>query len=457
MGNKKIIFLIIVGIITVALIVGLLLLNIKKDKPVSGGNITIWINEWTTDDFKKLIEWFHNAHPENKNIQVNVEKKSTTTTSGYNTLLLTAIADKSGPDIFMLPKWEDANLESQIIPIPDWAVDIADFERRFDIAVADMVISSPTQDGKWITYSLLWVPLGYETLGVFYNRALMRSGVPKTWDEVENLYKLFPSGSFPTNLWLWKQFVPNIADILALFLADEEIYSYQKLENITQPFSSYYTFGDLSVATNAEADIYSQNDTLRRTEKLMSEAKPKSTTLDEFMKGNIGMVIGFQSLIFDLEKAQKRVWDANISWLVLTDQIPQFSHSKNKNIVKYNYLGISKNTTNPEASARFINYLTTPDAQRIAMEIYPYLLPAQKDFLPSVRGKIVSKEFPRAKLDAFVPVGGSEVKVFDYWFKETFKDIIEKKWDQFSSREGISTLWEEISKTISSQMTQYKK
>lgn len=247
MAQKKIIFLIIVGIVLVALGVGLTMLNSKEKKVVTSGKVTIWINEGTTENFQKLIDGFHAASPDNKNIQVTVEKKSTTTTSGYNTLLLTAIADKAGPDIFMLPRGEDANLESQIAQIPNGVVDVADFERRFDAVFSDLVIDNISEDKKTKTQSLLGVPLGYETLGVFYNRALLRAGAPRDWQQVELLYEQFPAGKFPTNLGLGKNFVPNVSDVIALFLVQEQVNSYDALSNVSSPFQKYYTYGDLSI------------------------------------------------------------------------------------------------------------------------------------------------------------------------------------------------------------------
>lgn len=169
MGNKKIIFLVVVAIILVGLGAALMFLNGQEKKTSTTGALKIWINEGTTDDFQKLIDGFYKANPANKNISITVEKKSSTTTSGYNTLLLTAIADKNGPDIFMLPKGEDANLEGQISEIPEEYINIADFQRRFDGVFSDLIITK-TNDDKTTTKSILGVPLGYEMLGVFYNK-----------------------------------------------------------------------------------------------------------------------------------------------------------------------------------------------------------------------------------------------------------------------------------------------
>lgn len=451
MANKKIIFLIITAIVVLALGIGLFMLNAKEEKKPVAGQLKIWINEWTTEDFQKLIDGFNNAAPENKKISVVVEKKSSTTTSGYNTLLLTAIADKSGPDIFMLPKWEDANLAAQIGEIPDGIVNITDFQRRFDGIFGDL-ISTKKNDDKTTTKSLLGVPLGYEMLGVFYNKSLLRTGVPKEWSQVEMLYNQFPAGKFPTNLGLGKTFVPNVADIISLFLINEDIFDYSKLPNTTKPFQEYYSYGDLNIGGNStDENVYTQNDTLRRTEAKMSEQKPKLSTIDEFVRGNIGMIIGFPSFIKELEDADKRAWKESAAGIIFTDVIPQVSVNKAKNLARYNYFAASKNSENGEAIAKFMNYLMSEDAGRIALEIYPNLIPAQTTFLHSAENHILSEKFPKATLDAFMPQNGVNSFVFEYGFKETFRDIIEKNWNEFSSAKELSGLGEEINKAITSQ------
>ena len=426
MSPKKIIFLIIVIFVMVSLGFGLMYLaNQQPEKKISG-KVTVWVNEGTTDDFQKIITAFHEVDPANKNIQVEVEKKSSTTVSGYNSLVLRAIADGNGPDIFMVQKNEYAPLESQLAKIPGDVIDITDFERRFDPVFSDLVITEKNPDTKIPTQSLLGVPLGYETLGVFYNRALLRNGAPGSWDQVELLYGQFPDGIFPTNLGLRRTFVPNISDILPFFLGESKVFSYKNLANITAPFQKYYSFGDLinSTSADATADIYSNNNTLRRTESQM-KANKNSTTIDEFMRGKIGMILGYPSLISELELSQKRVGSTNVGDLIYTDKIPQFSAKNPYNIAKYSFFGISKNSKNPEQSLKFLQFLMSSRAQEIAMEIYPASIPAQTEFHAAAAVKALSEKFPKAKMDAFLLSPSMSVSVFDYGAKSIFDAVVD--------------------------------
>lgn len=428
MSQKKIIFLIIVGILSALLVFGLLFLGNKKPNTTQSADLTLWINEGTSEDFQKLITGFQSSAPEYKKINITVQKKPNDAEK-YRTILLQTLADNAGPDIFMIQKGEDSTLENRIEPIPGEFFAIADFETRFDDIFSGLI--NRTDDKK---ETLLGVPVGYETLGIFYNTVLTRPSVPKTLLELESMYTQFITGKYPSNLGLSPQFVPNIADILPMFFLKNQIYDYGKVGKVITPLESYYSFGDLLIGgANSENDeIYSQNETLRRTEKAMAENK--LTTIDEFMKGNIAMIIGYPSLITELEKSKKRAGSESIHENILTDKIPLHSLKTPENIAKYSYLAISKNSKNPEASLAFLKYLTTPDAGRILMEIYPYMIPAQKELQASAAKIALSSEIPRAKLDGFIPSPGTKLYVFDYGLKEKFLSILDKEWQNLSSQ-----------------------
>lgn len=286
----------------------------------------------------------------------------------------------------------------------------------------------------------------------------MRTGVPKEWSQMEMLYSQFPTGKFPTNLGLGKNFVPNFADAISFFLISDKIKSYKELQNVTSPFEEYYSYGDLSVSTNlSDENIYTSNDTLRRTENIMNSAKPRISTIDEFMRGNIGMIIGFPSLIKELEDANKRAGSESVASIIFTEAIPQKSLTESKNLARYNYFAASKNSENGPAVVAFMNYLASEDAGRIALEIYPNLIPAQTTFLLSAQNHTLSDKFPKATLDAFMPQPNMQSIVFDYGFKDTFRDSIDQNWSDFESRTILSTLGETIMRAISERIGEFSK
>jgi hypothetical protein len=99
------------------------------------------------------------------------------------------------------------------------------------------------------------------------------------------------------------------------------------------------------------------------------------STLDLFIRGRVGMVIGFPSTIRDIEKAQKRAEGDILDDLILTERIPADSLSEKRiNLARYSYLAISRNTKNPIVSARLLSYLMTPTALEKIREVFPYLI-----------------------------------------------------------------------------------
>lgn len=248
--------------------------------------------------------------------------------------------------------------------------------------------------------------------------------------------------------------MPNISDILPIFFLDSGVTSYKNLANITAPFANYYSYGDLSngVESGEDVDIFTTSNTLRQAESTM-KADRNATTIDLFMRGNIGMIIGYPSLINELVLSQKRVGaTTSMTDLVYTARLPQFSQQSSANIAKYNYFAISKNSQNTQAATQFLAYLMTPEAQQIAMQIFPYRIPAQRAFQISAQDNILSPNFSKAKLDAFIPTPGMTLSVFDYGAKTTFESILDAHWDDFSDNTALSMLGSTIVSVISCEV-----
>lgn len=141
----------------------------------------------------------------------------------------------------------------------------------------------------------------------------------------------------------------------------------------------------------------------------------KLTTTDLFMRGRIAFLVGYPSLIHDIEKAKKRAGSEAIDAPIFTDRIPQISLGKTtKNIAKYSYLGISKNSKNPLESAKLLEYLMTDDALTSTMENFPDLITPVRALYTKQENSSFSKVFARAKLGSFIPEEGEKLTVFHF-------------------------------------------
>ena len=446
MWNRKILFFVIVGIVAIVLVWALMSMTWKEKNTTSAPKeLKIWINEGTTEDFQKIADGFKSYNPSYKNTNIIVEKP-TEDPDRYRTLLLGTMVDKTGPDIFMIRHGEDQVLESQNEPIPGSAIDIDAFEKSFDTSVfADLLTSSGAGSNR--SQYLLGVPLGYETLGIFYNRSLMRTGVPKDWNEVERLYPDFPTQKYPTNLGLGPAFVPNVVDVMTLFFVNGGATTYSNLSSAGNIMESYSSYADLAVANTASNtnDPYTTAETLRGQVNTMRN--DNITTVDMFIRGDIGMIIGYPSFVIELEKAQKRSSGQSAQGLILTEQLPIMSRWNNTSIARYTYFGISRVTEKPDASLAFLEYLMSEDAGRKASETYPYLIPAQVNLLSAKKWKALSSVFENAKIDAFLPLAGQRVITFNYGFKSQFKSIFEKYFDN-TSRTGSNEIPSRIATAV---------
>jgi ABC-type glycerol-3-phosphate transport system substrate-binding protein len=327
----------------------------------------------------------------------------------------------------MLHSGEDAILDSKIEPIPSDVLDFSDFDKRYD-DIFQWLLSS-TGSGKDKVATLQWVPLSYETLGVFYNKSLIRE-IPQTWNELEVLYWESALGRYPSNLGLGPTYTPNMADILPYWLIDAGTTGYSDISTGKNGLANYLSYADLKIGTNesTDTDASVQPDTLRRAQPDMIASK--SNTLDLFMQWDIAMIIGYPSLILDLEKSSKRVGSSNASSVILTDRIPKSSTQSRSNLGRYTYFGISKLSKNGIASVAWLQYLMTPEAQRLYINEYPYLIPAQSEFYTTVEDISLSDTLSRAKLAPFIPSIGDDISIFSYGLKSRFERYL---------REGIDT------------------
>ena len=250
-------------------------------------------------------------------------------------------------------------------------------------------------------------------------------------------------------------FTPNATDLVTLFLVNENITSYKDMGNISRPFLTYYSYGNLSTGTNSD-DIYAQGNTLRQMEDSLTNSR--LTTLDMFVRWEIGMIIGYPSLVLELEKSYKRAngkWAEDINSF-RTERLPQFSARYKHNLAKFQYFGISKNSQNIDTSMQFLQYLASPDASVKSLEIFPYLLPAQKELYTTIKSQpqALSSVFSRTKIDAFLPED-DRITIFEYGVKSVFDESLLKNWNMLQSRTDASLLWVTILQDIKCEIAPY--
>lgn len=130
------------------------------------------------------------------------------------------------------------------------------------------------------------------------------------------------------------------------------------------------------------------------------------TTVDMFVRGKIGMIIGFPSLLREIEYSIKRAGSENVlsSLNLRTSEIPQVSlDPKNAmNLGEYDYFALSKTSPNVQAGYSFLAYLSTGEAEEKYLANFPTYLPAQRLREESKMNEAISKDYTRVKYRSFM-------------------------------------------------------
>jgi hypothetical protein len=90
----------------------------------------------------------------------------------------------------------------------------------------------------------------------------------------------------------------------------------------------------------------------------------------------------------------------------------------------------------------------TAEAQRIFINEYPYLIPAQSEFYSSIANTSLSSTLSRTKLQAFIPNIGDMISVFDYGIKSRFDRYLKDELDRDNGLSDGSDVLGKISKDI---------
>lgn len=435
MSSNKIIFLSIAGTIVIWILIAFWALNRNSatKNAAQKWSLTVWIVGDTTEWYDTLTAGFHEYAPEYKNVSITFKKFSDY--SSYQKILLSTLADQKWPDIFMVDADADNILRDKVDPIPSEYINISDFAKRFDDVFLPLLESSGSSKSA-ITY-LRGVPLWYETLGIFYNKSLLVN-IPKTWNDVSNMYTDGTSPEvFPVNIWLGPRYTPYTTDILGLFLLQDGSKSYKEIGSHEKSITNYLSYWHSAITGKQEwtPDGTIENTTLSDMETSLSE--DKLTTIDLFIRGKIAFVIGYPTMIKDIEDAKKRAGSEAINAIILTEKIPQKSLAGDmKNIAKYRYLWLSKTSQNSLLWAKFLDYLLTEDAEKRFLEAFPLYIPAQRSFYESSQNTTLSNIFSRAKLDSFIPSAGETLQTFEYGNKMEFEQIL---WDNIDRNGKIDT------------------
>lgn len=210
-------------------------------------------------------------------------------------------------------------------------------------------------------------------------------------------------------LGLDSRYIPGASDVLSLFFLQNGIPSYTKFSdaNANKALDAYSAFSGGSNPATANHILSSMKDL-------------NLSTVDMFVRGKIGMVIGYPSLLQEIEYSIKRAGTENAitSKTLRTSEIPQISlDAKDSiNLAEYNYFALSKLSPNAQAGYSFLAYLATGEAEDKYLQSFPLYLPAQRLHEESKMNEAMSKDYDRVKYRSFMNPD-TPLQVFDKGLK----------------------------------------
>ncbi|EKE27984.1 MAG: hypothetical protein ACD_3C00111G0001 [uncultured bacterium (gcode 4)] len=416
-----------------------------KGKAVWPKEFNVWVVWDETAWYSDIITWFKKKYSEYANTEVKFTKFSSY--SDYEKILLNVMTDGNSPDIFvvnnasMTSEW-DWILESKIVGLSKEIVDTDYFQKNFNKVFDELVLQNEEENVDWkklkVDY-LKWIPMWFETLWIYYNFKKLRN-IPWTWADLDKEITDAAADSYST-IWLGlgSRYIHTPSDIVTLMFLQNWIESYKKLweDSASKTLRAYLSY--YSDPNNKLFEFKPEMDELRLT------------TADLFVRGKLGMIIWYPSLMKEIVLAIKRT-----SWSVkgverYLRSAPIFQtdlstweddKAEKTNIINYNYFALSKYSANQDMWFAFLSYLSTKEAQEKYLNSFSYYLPALRSLEDSRLDESIEKWFDRIKYKDFL-LNDVTLKTFEKWLKTEYDVYFNNSLDfSWSTSKNILEKWQ---------------
>lgn len=445
LSKNKIIFFVIIWILWIGILYGAWKLwKTDTEKTNVPKELKVWILENDSHGYDGVIEAFKKANPEYKNTKIVIENQwNYSTYAEYEKMLLSTLADGNGPDIFSVYANGSSYLDNRLEPIPTDILNPEVIQKEYDRLFEELIVQNISKDypGTYIK----WIPIWYEGMGVFYNRDIIEK-IPLTWNEIdEKFLTMGNTTSVPVWIGIESSYLPNISDIITLFLLQHGAKSYQDIgDKWATAINRYLAYGSSNPLEGT--DTNAKNVSYFRDE--MKEKKYH--IIDLFVGGKIGFILWYPSLATEIEDSMKRAGIDKTDFTLATEIVPQFESDKKKqaNLARYWYFAISKNTKNPYHAAKFLTFLTTAEAWEAFHKSFPYYIPARIDIQEKYKDTPLSSKLPRTSLASFNPKEYSILsRTFNIGNIDTFETTLRSLLDESPMKDG-----QEIAKILSNKI-----
>lgn len=376
MNKNKIIFWVLWAIIIGLILWGVSILNKQTNtRPTNTQAITSDFSIWIVGDnktkFEAVVNDFKEKNPTYKNAQIKVE--SFPSYEEYYTTLQAAFVAGKYPDVFVLNNNEEPIFLEQVEWVNPADFDPNNFRKGFAQFFGDDLIKSTpvdTADGQKNVEFLIGVPVGYETLWVFYNRKFAQAKDVANWAAINSVMtSIKEDNPDVVPVWLGNGLtVPYAADILTQFFMLDGLTNLKDTtgNKMKQGLDSYAILWDSS-GDNGYNTLFDE----------MKE--DNKTSLDAFSKEEVAMVFGYPRMIEEINKRGIKKGFLGAS------PFPNYYNASGRILVNYNYFVINRNSRSIALARAFVLYLWSEAGEKAFLKQFPYYLPAhialETDFL----------------------------------------------------------------------------
>lgn len=338
---------------------------------------SIWMYQDAVTPMQEVVENFKSKFPEYKNTQINIETFNDY--EDYTLSLSSAFAKGKWPDLFTINNSDWSTLLSDFtFWIDPKIINPNDFRKKYNNVFSQDLIDSIVDDSQEETQDiefLKWIPVWYETLGIFYSRAKRLKqtdfdSISSLKSAITRMRELYPN-NIPLGMGNGST-VEMVGDIIAQFFLFEE--------NITS--IAQVTDGKMKAALNWYMIFGDQQWENAYNKRFADMVLLDQNNVDLFARGEIAMIAGFPRLVKQIDEKWFR------KSLLAAESFPFYFNTSGSTWVNYNYFVKSKNLENQELSNIFLQYLTSDSGAEAFLEAYWYYLPG----LLSLEDSMLDKE-----------------------------------------------------------------
>ncbi|MCB9806998.1 extracellular solute-binding protein [Candidatus Peribacteria bacterium] len=390
-NKRKIIFVAIIAACLALILIGVLMLSgVGKKSAGKGFNpetkeVVIWTVNMPSTLFEALNKGF-NDYVDRSDMKLKVRDFGSY--EDFLEIFPRAVQAGVSPDVVLVPNHGGhVYLDPYIVSLGEKIIPLDDFENRFHALFVDELVFEEKQkvDGaNQVVRGIRGIPVGFEPLGIYYNRELMPT-TPQFWENIMDLLSDDAKENKVPALSLgYGRATPVSADMLPFLTMQykgDQLNTYEKIDSV----ESRSTIEKLLKYRFEPNNLLQFRDAYLNT----------LTNTDLFARGKIATLVGYPSTERDIllaikrakkDKAYESVFEKNIRWTT----IPQVEEDTKKqiNMARYMYFamtkyGINRNKEKPsnDPVIKFMQYLATAKAQETFFKNYEYYLPSQIEML----------------------------------------------------------------------------